>query len=122
MEKHKVTLKKENGNLYAEYDGWRRDMVQIRERNGVVQIANYSSGGAHSGHPNIDRTGSVSGMKKLGYWRKDAETVRAHGCIYNMSVEYCSDALDAFALAIEKGRLIVPALAEGERADYEFEA
>ena len=36
-------------------------------------------------HPSIHYTGSVSGMKKLGYWGKDDICVRCGQYIYNMS-------------------------------------
>lgn len=53
--------------------------------NGVAQIEDGTSGCGLSLHPNIDRTGSVTGMKKLGYWDKNDQTVRAFGGIYNIS-------------------------------------
>lgn len=37
-------------------------------------------------HPSIHHTGSVRGMKKLGYWDKDDVCVRCGQYIYNMSV------------------------------------
>lgn len=36
-------------------------------------------------HPSIHYTGSVRGMKKLGYWGKDDTCVRCGQYIYNMS-------------------------------------
>ena len=66
-------------------------------------IENYSAGVEHSAHPNIDASGSVAGMKKLGYWRKDAVINRTHGAIYNMSLVVCSDPLDELCHALEKG-------------------
>ena len=36
-------------------------------------------------HPSIHHTGSVRGMKKLGFWRKDDECVRCGQYIYNLS-------------------------------------
>ena len=41
--------------------------------------------GEKESHPSIHYTGSVRGMKKLGYWRKDAECVRCGQYIYNLS-------------------------------------
>jgi len=36
-------------------------------------------------HPSIHYTGSVRGMKKLGYWGKDDICVRCGQYIYNLS-------------------------------------
>ena len=36
-------------------------------------------------HPSIHHTGSVAGMKKLGYWGKDDVCVRCGQYIYNLS-------------------------------------
>lgn len=38
-----------------------------------------------SRHPSIHCTGSVSGMKKLGFWGKDDCCVRCGQYIYNLS-------------------------------------
>ena len=37
-------------------------------------------------HPSIHFTGSVRGMKKLGYWQKDDVCVRIGQYIYNLSI------------------------------------
>lgn len=37
-------------------------------------------------HPSINRTGSVRGMKKLGFWGKDDICVRCGQFIYNLSI------------------------------------
>ena len=37
-------------------------------------------------HPSIHYTGSVRGMKKLGYWGKDDLCVRCGQYIYNLSI------------------------------------
>ncbi len=41
-------------------------------------------------HPSIHYTGSVRGMKKLGYWGKYDRCVRCGSYIYNLSI-YISD-------------------------------
>lgn len=51
---------------------------------GIAWIEDGSTGCGHSCHANIDSSGSVSGMKKLGYWDKEDRTVRSHGFIYNI--------------------------------------
>lgn len=67
----------------------------------VTIIENYSVGIGHSAHANIDETGSVKGMKELGYWRKSDHIIKARGFYYNMSTVVCSDLLDELCLAIE---------------------
>jgi len=67
----------------------------------VVTIENYTAGCGHSAHPNIDRSGSVKGMKKLGYWSKHDLIIRQGGHIYNYSKIYCSNPLDELCLALE---------------------
>ena len=37
-------------------------------------------------HPSIHHTGSVRGMKKLGFWGKNDECVRCGQYIYNLSI------------------------------------
>lgn len=55
------------------------------DKTGIAVIRDGSTGLGHSCHPNIDKSGSVRGMKKLGYWDKEAKTVRAGSYIYNIS-------------------------------------
>lgn len=54
------------------------------DRTGIAWIENGSTGCSHSCHSNIDSSGSVRGMKQLGYWNKKDRTVRSHGFIYNI--------------------------------------
>lgn len=49
------------------------------DTNGIAWIENGSTGMGHSVHPNIGISGSVRGMKNLGYWDKDDKIVRSHG-------------------------------------------
>lgn len=37
-------------------------------------------------HPSMHYTGSVRGMKKLGYWGKQDKCVRCGSWIYNLSI------------------------------------
>ena len=53
-------------------------------KSGIAWIEDGSTGLGHSCHANIDATGSVRGMKALGYWGKEDRTVRSHGFIYNI--------------------------------------
>lgn len=66
-------------------------------RTGIAWVENGSTGLSHSCHPNISATGSVRGMKSLGYWDNDDETVRSHGFIYNISRFTVEDDLDRIA-------------------------
>ena len=38
-------------------------------------------------HPSIHKTGSIRGMKKLGYWGKTDKVVRVGSYSYNISIE-----------------------------------
>lgn len=55
-------------------------------RTGIAWVEDGTTGCGHSCHPSIDPTGSVAGMKKLGYWNKTDRTVRTHGFIYNIDI------------------------------------
>ncbi|ATN89016.1 hypothetical protein [Acinetobacter baumannii] len=61
------------------------------DRTGIAWVENGSLGIAHSAHPNIDASGSVRGMKDLGYWERDARAVRCRGFIYNIDTYVVSD-------------------------------
>jgi hypothetical protein len=64
---------------------------------GIAWVENGRTGNGHSTHPNIDETGSVAGMKSLGYWRKSDRTVRSHGFIYNIDRLVVTDEWDEIA-------------------------
>ncbi len=68
----------------------------------VVEIHNGSTGNGHSAHPNIDTSGSVKGMKAIGYWGQHDVIASAHGNNYNMSKLVISDDLDKLAYALEQ--------------------
>lgn len=51
---------------------------------GIAWIEDGSTGCGHSCHPNIDISGSVRGMKNLGYWDRKDRIVRSHGFQYNI--------------------------------------
>lgn len=81
-------------------------------RSGIAWVEDGTAGVGHTCHPNIDVTGSIRGMKQLGYWRKEDRTVRSHGFIYNIDSFVVSDDLDALAAQYcrcggrhERGRL-----------------
>lgn len=51
---------------------------------GIAWIEDGTNGNSISIHANIHRSGSVRGMKKLGYWRRNDRVVRSHGWQYNI--------------------------------------
>lgn len=64
------------------------------KESGIAWIEDGSTGMSHSVHANIDATGSVTGMKKRGFWKDDARCVKSHGYIYNIDTFVCDDELD----------------------------
>ena len=56
---------------------------------GIAWIEDGTTGLGISIHANIHSTGSVTGMKNLGYWGKKDRTVRSHGWIYNIDRFVC---------------------------------
>lgn len=60
------------------------------DKNGIAWIDDGRTGLGISVHANIDSSGSVSGMKKLGYWKKSDRTIRSHGWIYNIDSFVCN--------------------------------
>jgi len=81
------------GNIKPYVDLYRDD------RTGIAIVEDGTSGTGHGPHPSIDSSGSVRGMKELGHWRKDAQTVRALGYIFNTSVIVVDTDLDRIAWA-----------------------
>lgn len=77
------------------------DLVSLPILNAVCRIKNYSAGIEHCAHPNISVTGSVSGMRKLGYWRKTDIVYRQGSAWYNVSQIVTSHLLDELCLALE---------------------
>lgn len=67
------------------------------DRTGIAWVEDGTTGMGHSCHPNIDATGSIRGMKKLGYWNAKDRCVRSHGFIYNIDHLVSSDELDRIA-------------------------
>lgn len=83
----KVLLKEIDSNIELYRDN----------RTGIAWVENGRTGNQHSCHPNIDATGSVAGMKKLGYWNKEDRTIKTHGAIYNIDKLVVTDKLDELA-------------------------
>jgi len=66
-------------------------------KTGIAVIRDGATGLGHSCHANISTTGSVRGMKALGYWAKDSRCVRFGGFVYNIDTYVVSDAYDEVA-------------------------
>lgn len=66
-------------------------------RTGIAWVENGSTGGAHSAHANIDRSGSIRGMVRLGYWKESDRKVRCGGAIYNIDTLVTTDDYDCLA-------------------------
>lgn len=64
------------------------------DKTGIAWIEDGSTGLSYSIHPNIDDSGSVRGMKSLGYWDKYDKIVRTHGFKYNISKTSIDGELD----------------------------
>jgi len=71
--------------------------LHVDPKTGLAWVENGKTGNGHSAHPNIDYTGSVSGMKKLGYWEKNDRTILVRKHIYNIDVCVVTDKYDAIA-------------------------
>lgn len=59
------------------------------DKSGIAWIEDGTSGCGISVHSNIDASGSVTGMKHLGYWGRKDRTARSHGFIYNIDSFVC---------------------------------
>lgn len=64
------------------------------DKNGIAWIKDGSTGLGISVHPNIDKSGSVIGMKNLGYWGKNDRIVESHGFKYNIDRFECDEKSD----------------------------
>lgn len=64
---------------------------------GIAWVEDGTSGNGHSAHPNIHATGSVAGMRKLGYWGEKDRAVKSHGFIHNVDRLVVTDELDKIA-------------------------
>ena len=71
--------------------------LHVDPKTGIAWVEDGATGSGHSAHPNIDASGSVEGMRNLGYWAKDARTVECHGFIYNIDLCVVTDEYDEIA-------------------------
>jgi len=71
--------------------------LRVDHATGIASVADGHTGLGHSCHPNISATGSVAGMRKLGYWGKNDRVVRAFGFYYNTALCVVSDKWDRVA-------------------------
>lgn len=72
-------------------------VLERHETTGIARIVDGSSGTMATCHPNIDASGSVAGMRNLGYWNRTDRVVRSGGYIYNVSNLVVSDQDDRIA-------------------------
>lgn len=91
---HMCTLK-ELPDIDIRYQNWKNiplpyipDHYELTN-NGIAWIEDGSTGLGISVHPNLDKSGSVTGMKKLGYWDKSDRIVLSHGWKYNIDRFVC---------------------------------
>ena len=59
-------------------------------KNGIAWIEDGSTGLGISVHPNMDKSGSVIGMKNRGFWDKSDRIVQSHGWKYNIDRFVCN--------------------------------
>lgn len=71
--------------------------VYCNSQTGIATVHDGSTGLLYSCHPNISDTGSIRGMKNLGYWGKKDRCVRSSGYIYNIDMLVVSDELSEVA-------------------------
>lgn len=69
--------------------------------NGIPCFRDYCAGGEYLLYPNIDITGSLSGMRKNYGWDGDS-VIRAHKCYLNISKPVVEDEISALLLVMEK--------------------
>lgn len=55
---------------------------------GLAWIEDGTTGFNISIHCSIDRSGSVQGMKNLGYWKRNDRTILCNGFHYNIDTHY----------------------------------
>ena len=72
-----------------------------RGNGGIAIIKDGNTGNIVSVHPNISSTGSVRGMKQLGYWDKNARTVKCGSYIYNID-SFCCNFRDELEVIVSK--------------------
>jgi len=66
----------------AEYVELHRDA-----KTGIAWINDGKTGCEESLHPSIDKSGSIKGMKKKGYWGKNDKIITCNNGHYNISKE-----------------------------------
>lgn len=74
------------------------------DKNGIAWIEDGRTGIEISVHANISSSGSISGMKSLGYWGNNDRTVRSHGWIYNIDSLVCDKKNDLEMIVAEECR------------------
>ncbi len=68
--------------LIKEYDPYHK--LYLDTKTGIAWVEDTSCGIGHTAHSNIDRTGSIRGMKDRGWWDRKDRAVHSHGFIFNI--------------------------------------
>lgn len=60
--------------------------IKISKKTGIAYVDDGSTGCRYTVHPSIDVSGSVIGMKNLGYWGKHDRIERFGSAKYNIDI------------------------------------
>jgi hypothetical protein len=66
-------------------------------KTGLAWVEDTNTGTGYSAHPNISSTGSIKGMRNLGYWGLFDRVVCSHGFYYNVDMSAGMDDLSSIA-------------------------
>ena len=69
----------------------------IDDKTGIAWVEDGTTGMSYSCHASIDKTGSIRGMKNMGYWGKKDRTAQAHGFIFNIDTLWINSEYDKIA-------------------------
>lgn len=114
-----------NGLSFISDEG-KESQIKFPKYDGTIcTIWNESLGMEHCAHPNIDKTGSVKGMKSRGFWREEDKIYSKGGYHFNMSKVTFSDDLDRLCLTVEKNPKILDtfysSVSNGKSVEFQFE-
>lgn len=93
-------------------------------KTGIAWIEDGNPGLGHSCHPNIDKSGSVTRMRNLGYWGQTDRVVESHGwkCNIDKYVIDPEDPLDAIVARECMCEACVERRGEAQKKEKEAEA
>lgn len=90
----------------------------FRQKKGITQLIDGTSGNGYSGYPNVGVGASLVGLRKYG-WKKTDTIVRAFSLLFNVSQPNAPHPADKVALAIDRGEWALPAV--GETRPFHFD-